>query len=330
MPEPIHVAITGAGGHVGYALAFRIAAGGMFGAEQPVALSLLAAQEKTGRTEAIKMELTDCGFPLLESVRTSADPRAAFQDANWVIMLAGRSRRAGERRVDLIRDNSPIFVAHGRAVSEVAPEARILVVANPCNTNCLIAKSHARNVPQEHWFALTRLDRMQAAALLAQKAGVPAAQVSRMVIWGNHSESVFPDFHNAWIGDRPAPEVINDGNWVRNVFEPAVAHRSMEIIKLRGASPAASAAQAIIGTIHALRTPTPYERWFGVAVASDGSYGVPNGLIFGFPVRTEDDASCSIMQGLYLDAYAQSRIAQNIAELEYEAAAVSDLLGTVQ
>jgi malate dehydrogenase len=330
MTQAIRVAITGAAGQIGYALAFRIAAGGLFGAEQPVALGLWESPRQFALLEALEMELKDCAYPLLTEVDSFVDAHEAFREADWVILLAGRTVDYDkQRRIELIRENSPLFVAHGRAVSDVAPGARILVVAHPSNTNCLIAKSHAHNVPAGHWFALTRLDRMRAAALLAEKAGVPASQVSGVIIWGNHSESVYPDFAHAWIGDRPAPEVITDRDWVRQVFEPTVANRTKEILRIRGATPGGSSAQAILGTIRSITTPTPLERRFGAAVVSDGSYGVPRGLICGFPLRTEDGASWSIVQGLYLDSYAQSRIAENVAELEREAAAVTDLLGNI-
>lgn len=329
MPRSIRVAITGAGGQIGYATVFRISAGGMFGAEQPVALSLLETPDRLNLIQALALELKDCAFPLLSEVRVGVDEHRAFEGADWVILLAGRPQAPGERRGNLLRDNAPTFVAHGRAINEVAPEARVLVVANPCNTNCLIAKSHAPNVPAEHWYAMTRLDRMRATAMIADKAGVPVSQVTRVTIWGNHSESVFADFHNAFIGDRPAHEVITDRDWIRHVFEPGVAHRTNEIIKLRGGSPAGSAAQAIIGSIRSFTTPTPFERRFGAAVVSDGSYGVPRGLIYGFPLRSEDGVTWSIVQGLYLDSYAQGRLAANVAELEHEAATVTDLLGSL-
>jgi malate dehydrogenase len=325
---PIRVAISGAAGQIGYALVFRIAAGALFGPEQPVSLALLESGEGLPPLRALEMELKDCAFPLMAEVRIGDDPRRVFEGADWVILLGGRARHSHEqRRTDLLRENAPIFVEHGRAINDVAPAARVLVVANPCNTNCLVAKSYAPNVPAEHWFAMNRLDRMRATSLIAQQAGVPVAQVTRLTVWGNHSESVFPDFRNAFIGDRPAPEVITDPDWPRRVLEPTLAHRSTEIIRLRGGSPAATAAQAILGTIHSISTPTPFERRFGAGVVSDGSYGVPRGLIFGFPLRTEDGRTWSIIQGLYHDSYARERIAQNIAELEHEAACVTDLLG---
>jgi malate dehydrogenase len=324
--EPVRIAVSGAGGQIGYALVFRIAAGGLFGGELPVQLSLLESPERLNFAQAIQLELIDCAFPLLAEVAISAEPREAFADADWIILLAGRPLRPGERRSELIRDNTPIYCAHGRAINEVAPNARILVVASPCNTNCLIARQFAPNVPEKHWFGLTRLSRMRGTALIAEKAGVPVAQVTRVTAWGNHSETIFVDFNNAYINDRPAPEVIRDKDWVRNVFEPTIARRSLEIIQLRGASPAASAAQAILGTIKSIATPTPFERHFGAAVLSDGSYGVPRDLFFGFPLRTEDGINWSIIQGLYHDTYAQQRLAANIAELAHEAAIAREMI----
>jgi malate dehydrogenase len=230
-------------------------------------------------------------------------------------------------RTDLLRANGPIFLAQGRAINESAKTARVLVVANPCNTNCMIARTTARDVPPEHWFAMTRLDQNRARSMLAQKANVPVDQVTCVTAWGNHGPSLFADCHNARIGDRPAPEVIRDPDWVRNDFEPGVARRGRVLLDLRRASPAASGAQAILATIRSLITPTPFEQWFSAAVTSDGSYGVPRGLVFGFPLRTEDGVNWSIVQSLYLDNYAQSRIAVNVAELEREAAVVADLFG---
>lgn len=330
MTEPIRIAISGAGGQIGYALVFRIAAGGLFGADQPITLALLEANERHDLVESIRMELTDCAFPLLKEVKIGTDPFEVFAGADWVVLLGGKPWQSpGQQRLDLLRENGPIYVEQGRAINEACPNARILVVANPCNTNAMIARMHAPDVPAEHWFAMNRLDRMRATALIAETAGVPLNQVSRMTIWGNHSEKVFPDFHNAYVGNRPAREVITDPGWPRQVLEPFVARRSLEVIRLRGASPSGSAAQAILGTIRAITTPTPFERRFGAAVVSDGSYGVPRGLIFGFPLRTEDGVSWEIVEGLYLDNYAQGRIAQNVEELEREAAIVTDLLSHV-
>jgi malate dehydrogenase len=331
MTEPIRIAVTGAAGRISYALLFRIAAGAMFGPNQPVELSLLDVPSAGPLIDATMLELHDGAFPLLASVRGSTVAAEAFDRADWIILTAtGASPHPDQSRTDLLRANAPIFQAQGRAINEAAPSARILVVANPCNTNCQIARSFARDVPEEHWFALTRLNQNRAQAMLADKAGVPVDQVTRVTVWGNHSRSVFPDIRNAFIGDRPAPEVIADESWARDVFEPTIGGRGEQLLRLRGASAAGSAAQAILATVRSLTTPTPFLHRFSAAVVSDGSYGVPRGLVFGFPLRTEDGASWSIVENLYLDEYAQGRLAANVAELEFEASVVDHILGTLR
>lgn len=325
---PIRIAISGAAGRVGYALCFRIANGGLFGPENPVALSLLDLPEKRSALDACSMELRDCAFPLLRDVAIGTDPVRAFEGAEWIILLGGKPFRPElQGRLDLLRENAPIMIEHGRAINKASPTARVLVVANPCNTNCLIAMTHAYNVPREHWFALNQVFRMRAIALIAAKAEVPVNQVTRVTVWGNNSETAYVDLTNARIGQRPALQVIGDPDWRREVLEPAISERGREIIKGWAGSPAGSAAQAILATIRAITTPTPYERWFGAGVVSDGSYGVPRGLVFGFPLTTSDGKTWSIAQDLYLDLFAQERIAQNVAELELEAASISHLLG---
>jgi malate dehydrogenase len=329
MSPPTRIAVTGAGGQIGYALAFRVALGGLFGADHPVILSLMDRPENMPVLQALEMELTDCTFPLLKELRIGHDPFAAFRDAEWVILLGSRGWASkSASRIELLRESGPAFVEYGRAIQAEAPSARILVVANPCNTNCLIARSHAPAVLEPHWFAMNQLDRMRATALVAAKAGVAPTEVSRVIAWGNHSESVFVDFDNIGIRDRPAGEVIHDPAWVRDVFHPTVSRRTSEILKRRGSSPAASTAQAILTTIRAVSSPTPHQHVFGACVTSDGSYGVPRGLVFGFPLRTEDGSHWSIVEGLYHDAFARERIAANVAELNEEAAAVSDLVGS--
>jgi malate dehydrogenase len=327
MSEPIRIAVTGAAGLISYSLLFRIAAGGMFGPDRPVSLSLLELRPAQPLLEALMMELDDCAFPLLTGVKAGYDAAEAFEGADWIILIGSAPYKAGVARAELLRANALIFQAQGRAINEAAPAARILTVANPCNTNCLIAKSMAPNVPPEHWFAMTRLDQNRARALIAARAAVPVDQVNRVTAWGNHSPNVYPDFHNTFIGERPAYVVIRDEEWVRKVFEPTVCNRGLRLLQTRGASPAGSAGQAILGTIRSLTSPTPFEQRFSIAVVSDGSYRVPRGLIFGFPVRTEDGMTWSIVQGLYHEQYGLERIAQNIAELEQEAAIVADLLG---
>jgi malate dehydrogenase len=326
MTEPIRVSVTGAAGRVSYSLLFRIAAGAMFGPDERVALSLLDVPAALPSLDTTMMELDDCAFPLLSSVRASTDAAEAFAGADWVLLLGDVTPRPGTTRPEALRANGPVMQSQGRAINESAKTATVLVVADPCNTNCLVARSAARDLAAEHWFALTRLDQNRARSMIARKANIPVDQVTRVTVWGNHSPSVFADFHNAWIGDRPAHEVIHDGAWVRDVFEPAVSGRDETVRGTRGLSPAASAAQAILGTVRSLTTPTPLGHWFSAAVVSDGSYGVPRGLVFGFPVHTEDGRSRSIVESLYLDEHTQNRIAANVAELELEALCVADLI----
>lgn len=327
MTEPIRIAISGAAGRIGYALIFRIAAGGIFGRDQPVSLSLLDVPESVPILQANEMELKDSALPLLDGVSINTDPIRAFADADWVILLGGHPLgRKYTDRIDLVRENGPIFVDHGRAINQACPSARVLVVANPCNTNCWIAAQHAHNVPEEHWFAMNRLDRLRATSLVAEKAGVPLGQVNRINVWGNHSASLFIDVHNGFINDQPAHEVITDVNWIRGDLHRIVGHRSQEIASLRGTSPAGTAAQAILGTIRAITTPTPFNRRFGASIFSDGTaYSVPKGIIFGLPLRTEDGVNWSVVHGLYLNDWAQERIAANVAELEHEATVAAEL-----
>ncbi|HEX8204199.1 MAG TPA: malate dehydrogenase, partial [Isosphaeraceae bacterium] len=277
MTRPIRVAVTGAGGQIGYALIFRIASGGLFGPDRPVALGLLEITPALPALRGTLMELEDCAFPLLADVRATDRPSEAFEGADWVILVGGLPRKDGMSRADLLRANGPIFTGQGRAIDEAAgPDVRVLTVANPCNTNGLIARSHAPRVPAERWFAMTRLDQNRAAAQLAAKAGVPVGQVRRMTIWGNHSDTQYPDYKNATIGGRPAPEVITDASWFTAEFVPIVAKRGAAVIKARGASSAASAANAALDGVRSCVTPTPPGDWFSAGVVSDGSYGVPS------------------------------------------------------
>jgi malate dehydrogenase len=328
MPVPIRVAITGAAARVAHALAFPIAAGGLFGPEQPVTLSLLDGPEQVDPLRALQMELQDCTFPVLREVTIDDQPRRGLEGANWVVLLGGEPRRTpAEGRIELLRRNASTFVEYGRAINEACPMARILVVANPSNTLCLIARSHARDVPVEHWFALTQLDRMRAISRIAREAAVSPDQVRGVTIWGDHSEHVYVDTRDARVGDRPLSQVIPDPSWGRDVLSTAVVGRSSEILELTGEAPAGTVAQAILSTIRSLITPTPPLRRFCAAVVSDGSYQVPKGLVFGFPLRTEDGRTWSILQRLYLDSYAQGRIAANVTALENESVIASELLG---
>jgi malate dehydrogenase len=329
--RPIHVAISGAAGPVGYALLFRIANGGLFGKEQPITLSLLELPERLNLLEAHAMELRDCAFPLLHGLRFGSDPVQMFREADWVILLGGKPFSSGSQsRLDLLRQNAPTMIDHARAINRASPTARVLVVATPCNTNCLIAMSHAQDVPREHWFALNQVIRSRAIAMVADKVRVPVTQVTRLTVWGNNGENAYVDLQNARIGERPAVQVIGDPNWSHEVFDRALADQFREIVRRTGETPAGSTAHAILATIRAITTPTPFEHWFGAGVASDGSYyEVPRGLVFGFPLLTADGKTWTIPREHYLDAQARERIAQNVAELELEALAVLHLLGKV-
>lgn len=328
MTQPIRVAVTGAGGQIGYALLFRIASGALFGPGQPVSLSLLEITPALPSLQGTIMELDDCAFPLLAEVRATDKAEVAFEGADWVILVGGLPRKEGMSRADLIRANGPIFTGQGQAINSAAgPDVRVLTVANPCNTNALIAKSHAPNVPAERWFAMTRLDQNRAASQLAAKAGVSVGQVGRMTIWGNHSDTQYPDFKNATIGGKPATEVITDHAWLTETFIPTVAKRGSAVIKARGASSAASAANAALESTRSASLPTPLGDWFSAGVVSDGSYGIPAGLIYSFPLRSADGKSWEIVPGLAIDEDARSRLDASVAELVSERDAVKDLLG---
>ncbi|MGH9282255.1 MAG: malate dehydrogenase, partial [Acidimicrobiales bacterium] len=274
---PIRVAVTGAAGQIGYALLFRIAAGELLGAEQPVTLQLLEIEPALPALEGVAMELQDGAFPLLAGVETTADPKVAFDGASWALLVGSVPRKAGMERRDLLTVNGGIFGPQGRALAEAtAEDVRVLVVGNPCNTNCLIARSNAPEIPAERWFAMTRLDQNRARALLARRAGVAVTEVANVAIWGNHSATQYPDAANATIGGRPAPEVIGDDGWLRGEFITTVQQRGAAIIAARGASSAASAANAVIETVRNIATPTG--QIFSAAVPSPGDdtgYGVP-------------------------------------------------------
>ncbi len=327
MNQPIRIAITGAGGQIGYALIFRIASGGLFGPDNLVSLRLLEIPQALPSLKGTLMELEDGAFPLLTQVVATDKPAEAFDRADWVILVGGLPRKEGMSRADLIRANGPIFTEQGRAINDAAgPGARILTVANPCNTNGLIAKSHAPAIPATNWFAMTRLDENRARAQLALKAGVPVGEVTNMTIWGNHSDTQYPDYKNARIAGKAATEVINDPAWFANDFIPTVAKRGSAVIKARGASSAASAANAALDCVRSLSFPTPKGQWTSAGVYSDGSYGIPAGLMYSFPLQT-DGHTWSIVQGLPVDDDARSRLDTSARELEQEREAVKDLLG---
>jgi malate dehydrogenase len=328
MTTPIRVTVTGAGGQIGYALLFRLASGAVFGPDQPVALQLLEITPALPSLNGTLMELEDCAFPLLAEATATDKAKEAFADADWVILVGGLPRKDGMSRADLIRANGPIFTGQGKAINEAAgPNVRILTVANPCNTNCLIARSHAPKVPAERWLAMTRLDQNRAASQLARKARVPVVSVKKMTIWGNHSDTQYPDYKNAEIAGVPATSVIADETWFTETFIPTVAKRGGGVIKARGASSAASAANAIVDSVRSLHIPTPSGDWFSAAVVSDGGYGIPAGLIYSFPLVSRGDGTWSIVPDVPIDDEARKRLDASAAELVSERDAVKDLLG---
>src|SRR5947209_20453945 len=265
MQAPIKVAVTGAAGQIGYSLLFRIASGAMFGAEQPVALSLIEIPNALGALEGVVMELKDCAFPLLQSVTPTADLNEGFRDVNWALLVGSIPRKAGMERGDLLGINGKIFIGQGQAIQKNASaDVRVLVVGNPCNTNCLIAMNNARDIPRDRWFAMTRLDENRAKAQLAQKAAVDVTAVTNMTIWGNHSATQYPDFYNAKINGTSAAEKIGDESWLKEIFIPDVQKRGAAIIKARGLSSAGSAANAIIDNVRSLTTDTPSGDWNSV------------------------------------------------------------------
>src|SRR6266850_5535905 len=287
MKSPIKVAVTGAAGQIGYSLLFRIASGEMFGPDQPVTLHLIEIPAALNALEGVVMELHDCAFPLLQSIVPTADLDEGFRDINWALLVGSVPRKAGMERKDLLGANGKIFVGQGKAIQKnAAADVRVLVVGNPCNTNALICMNNAPGVPKERFFAMTRLDENRATAQLAQKASVDTTAVTNLAIWGNHSATMYPDFFNARIGTRPVPDVIKHTEWLEKDFIATVQQRGAAIIKARGLSSAASAANAAIDTVRSLVNPTPAGDWFSVGVHSDGSYGIEKGLIFSYPTRS--------------------------------------------
>lgn len=327
MATPIRVAVTGASGQVAYGLIPRIAAGEMFGKEQPVVLQLFDIPQMIEKVRGVVLELEDMAAPLLTNIVVSDDRAVAFRDADWVLLVGSKPRGPGMERKDLIRENGPIFVADGEAISAVSsPGVRVAVVGNPCNTNCLIAMRNSPRVPADRWSAMTRLDQNRARSLLARKAGVGVADVKRLVIWGNHSSTLFPDFLNATVAGRPATQVIGDRAWLETEFIQTVQQRGAAVIQARGASSAFSAANAVVDHVRSLREPTAAGDWFSAAVPSDGSYGVPEDLVSSFPLRSAGDGGWQIQQDAQLDDFGREKLRATVAELEEERAVVADLL----
>ena len=328
MNPPIRVAVTGAAGHIGYAMVFRLASGEVFGPDQPVILHLIELPHAMAALDGVEMELEDCAFPTLAGVvkQDSEHLEAGFAECNWVLCVGSVPRKAGMERGDLVRINGPIFTSTGKAIeAAAADDVRVLVVGNPCNTNCLITMANAPNVPRDRFFAMTRLDQNRAASQLAHKAGQPVSAVTNMAIWGNHSATQYPDFYHAEINGKPVPEVITDLEWLQGEFIETVQKRGAAVIKARGASSAASAANAALDTVKSVIRPTAENDVFSAAVCSDGSYGVDEGLIFGYPL-TGDGTSWKIVQGIEHNEFAQSKIEATLQELRDERDAVKDLL----
>jgi malate dehydrogenase len=316
MTKPVHVTVTGAAGQIGYQLLFRIASGQLLGPDTPVVLRLLEIDAAMKALEGVVMELDDCAFPLLAGVEATSDPASAFAGANWALLVGSIPRKADMERSDLLSVNGGIFKPQGQAIAaHGASDVRVLVVGNPCNTNCLIARSHAPEVPADRWFAMTRLDQNRAETQLAKRAGVPVKKVKNLAIWGNHSSTQFPDFANATIGKQRVPDVIGDRKWLRGEFITTVQKRGAAIINARGASSAASAANAAIDTVVSLTTVTAAGDCASVAVTSRGEYGVPEGLTFGFPITVNSKGKWKVKEGITLDAFAKKRIAETTDEL---------------
>jgi malate dehydrogenase len=325
---PVHVTVTGAAGQIGYSLLFRIASGQLLGPDQPVVLRLLEIEPGMKALEGVVMEIDDGAFPLVSDIVATTDLDTAFDGCSWALLVGSVPRKAGMERGDLLTVNGGIFGPQGRAIAaNAASDVRILVVGNPCNTNCLIARSNAPEVPADRWFAMTRLDQNRAQTQLAKRAAAPVSSVTNLAIWGNHSATQFPDFANARIDGTPVPEVIADTEWLQGEFITTVQKRGAAIIEARGLSSAASAASAAIDSVVSIRTPTPEGDWTSVAVVSNGEYGIPEGLQFGFPVRTDGQpGGWQVVEGLSHDAFATERIRITTEELEGERAEVADLL----
>jgi malate dehydrogenase len=299
----------------------------VFGPDQPVNLRLLEIEPAMGALAGTVMELDDCAFPLLQSITPTSDLDEGFKDANWALLVGSVPRKAGMERNDLLGINGKIFVGQGEAIARsAASDVRVLVVGNPCNTNALIAMHNAAGIPNDRFFAMTRLDENRAKSQIAAKAGVHSSKVSRLCIWGNHSATQYPDFVQARIDGKPVTDVISDRAWLEGEFISTVQQRGAAIIKARGASSAASAANAAIDTVVSLTNPTPDGDWHSVAVCSSGEYGIDAGLIASMPIRTNADGSWSVVEGVEIDAFSQARIDATVAELREERDAVKDLI----
>jgi len=327
MKTPIRIAVTGAAGQIGYSLLFRIASGAMFGPEQPVILHLIEIEPALQALNGVVMELQDCALPLLKGIVPTASLDEGFTGVNWALLVGSVPRKAGMERKDLLGINGKIFIGQGKAIEKnAAGDVRVLVVGNPCNTNCLIAMNNAKGIPADRWFAMTRLDENRAKSQLALRARVDVSCVTNLAIWGNHSATQYPDFYNARINDHPATEVINDTAWLQGEFIATVQQRGAAIIKARGLSSAASAANAVVDTVISLTTPSGEGDWHSVAICSDGAYDVEAGLISSFPIRTDEDGKWELAKWVPIGDFSRSKIDASIAELKEEKSMVAELL----
>jgi malate dehydrogenase len=322
---PIRVAVTGAAGAIGYSILFRIASGELFGPKQPVILHLVDIPDALPALQGVIMELEDCASPALQKLVATADLEEGFRGINWALLIGSVSRKPGMERKDLLAINGRIFTGQGQALQKhAAKDVRILVVGNPCNTNCLIAMNSAPEIPAQRWFAMTRLDENRAKAQLAKKAGAAISAVSNLAVWGNHSPTMFPDFYHAKINGQPALAVITDEHWLQTDFVTTVAQRGTSVLNARKAGSAASAANAALDCVKSIIKPTPAGDWHSVCVPSDGSYGIDPGLICSFPVRSDGQA-LSIVQGLDVNEFARGKITASINELKGERATAAEL-----
>jgi malate dehydrogenase len=328
MADAIRVTVTGAAGQVAYAMLGRLACGEVFGPKQKVILQLLEIAPAMQALEGVAMELNDCSFPTLQDIILTDDANKAFDGCNWALLVGAFPRKQGMERKDLLGTNGKIFVGQGKALAaKAAKDVRILVVGNPCNTNCLVAYNNGRDIPAERWTAMTRLDHNRARNALAKKAGVADEDVTCVTIWGNHSNTQYPDFTNAKIKGKPATEVITDRNWLETVFVPQCQNRGAAVIKARGSSSALSAANGALDHVKSLLQATPANDWLSAAVVSNGEYGVPKGLVFSYPSRSDGKANLKVVEGVKLDAFGQQKFQATLKELEEEREAVKDMLG---
>lgn len=327
MSQPIKIAVTGAAGQIGYSLLFRLASGEVFGKNQRVHLNLLELPQSIKAAHGTAMELDDCAFAPLAGVDCFDDTSKAFEGVSWALLIGSMPRGPGMERSDLLRANGNIFVAQGKALNRGASDLRVVVVGNPCNTNALIAQHNCKEIPATRFSAMTALDENRAKTQLALKAGCTVDQVDRVVIWGNHSSTMFPNFEHTRIKGQPIEKVIQDRKWLENDFLTTVQKRGAAVIEARGKSSAASAASACIDHIKRLSTPTPSDDWFSAAVPSDGKmYGVPQGIMFSFPLRADGKGGYKIVENLELSAFAQKKIKETADELLSEREMIKDLL----